>query len=110
MGIPEELYKVVTDNFVKELCAIGRIDFVVDNLGKLKIVEFNSETPAGLVESMAIPNILKDKLNLKLVNPNENFRSDIKVTFEKILNQLQEQGEIKNIAVVTTYISDYIFQ
>ena len=109
LGIPEELYKVVTDNFVKELCAIGRIDFVVDNLGKLKIVEFNSETPAGLVESMAIPNILKDKLNLKLVNPNENFRSDIKVTFEKILNQLQEQGEIKNIAVVTSWYYEDIY-
>lgn len=109
LGIPEELYDIVKDNFVKELCALGRIDFVVDNLGELKILEFNSETPAGLVESIAIPEIMKDKLDLDLVNPNKNFRLNIKNTLKKILRQLEEQGKIKNIAVVTSWYYEDIY-
>ena len=109
LGIPEELYKVVTDNFVKELCAIGRIDFVVDNLGKLKILEFNSETPAGLVESIAIPKSLKEKFNLNVLNPNSYFREEIENTFKNILEQLQKQDKVENIAVVTSWYYEDIY-
>lgn len=109
LGIPKKLYKIVDDSFVKELCALGRIDFVVDNFGHLKILEFNSETPAGLVESMGVPLILREKFNLGYKNLNENFRQSIKDTLKSILKQLEKQSYIKNIAVVTSWYYEDIY-
>ena len=57
---------------------LGRIDFAIDNNGDLKILEFNSETPAGLVEAIGVNSIIKEKLNIEYDNPNENLRKDIR--------------------------------
>lgn len=109
LGIPEKLYKLVSTSLTNELCALGRIDFAVDNNGALKILEFNSETPAGLVEAMGISNIIKEKLNIEYEDPNENLRKCIRESFSSILKDLKENKAIKNIAVVTSWYYEDIY-
>lgn len=109
LGIPEKLYKIVSNSYVKELCAIGRIDFALDNLGNLKILEFNSETPAGLVESIGINSILKRKFNLEYDDPNEKLKESIKITLRNIIDELKAHRKIKNIAVITSWYYEDIY-
>ncbi|HCW54692.1 MAG TPA: glutathionylspermidine synthase [Clostridium sp.] len=109
LGIPESLYKIVEQSDVKELCAIGRIDFALDNYSNLKILEFNSETPAGLVESMGVSEFIKDKFTLEYSNPNEKFRGNIRHTLKKIISDLEKNKTIKNIAVVTSWYYEDIY-
>lgn len=109
LGIPEELYKLVSASLTEELCALGRIDFAVDNDGQLKILEFNSETPAGLVEAIGISAIIKEKLNIKYKNPNNNLKQCIIKSFSSILNDLKKHKIIKNIAVVTSWHYEDIY-
>lgn len=109
LGIPEELYKLVSTSFTSVLCALGRIDFAVDNNGDLKILEFNSETPAGLVEAIGLNSIIKEKLNIKYDNPNVNLESDIRKSIFSILEELKKSKEIKNIAVVTSWYYEDIY-
>lgn len=109
LGIPEELYRLVNSSCTSELCALGRIDFVLDNNGELKILEFNSETPAGMVESIGITALIKEKLNYEYENPNEKLREKIKEIFISILNKYSKFKTIKNIAVVTTWYQEDIY-
>ncbi|NOV74087.1 glutathionylspermidine synthase [Clostridium saccharobutylicum] len=91
LGIPKELYKLVSTFCTSNLCALGRIDIAVDNDGNLKIMEFNSETPAGLVEAIGVNSIVKDKLNIKYDNPNEKLRKNIKESFACILEEIKKR-------------------
>lgn len=109
LGIPEELYKLVSTSLTSSLCALGRIDFGVDNNGNLKILEINSETPAGLVEAIGANHIIKKELDIKYMNPNRNFREGIKKSFKFILEEIEKFKKIKNIAVVTSWYYEDIY-
>ncbi len=102
LGIPEGLEEVVLNSETEEFCAIGRIDFAIDNDGRLKIFEFNSETPAGLVESIGISNIIKEELKLPYKDPNSNFKEDIKNILSKILGDFSKKKPIKNIGFLSS--------
>lgn len=109
LGIPKSLYKVIKESCIEELCAIGRIDFALDNDNNLKILEFNSETPAGLVEAIGINLIVQEKLNLKFINPNYELRNCIKENLKNIIEELKKRKPVKNIAVVTTWYYEDIY-
>ena len=109
LGIPEDLYKLVSTSSTSALCALGRIDFAIDNNGELKILEFNSETPAGLVEATYINSIVKEKLNIEYDNPNKSLRKNIRETFSSILGDLKKIKQIKNIGVVTSWYYEDIY-
>ncbi|NRT74949.1 glutathionylspermidine synthase family protein [Clostridium beijerinckii] len=109
LGIPEELYKLVSNSCTISLCALGRIDFAIDNDGNLKILEFNSETPAGLVEAIGLNSIIKEKLNIQYQNPNVNLKEHIKKSFFNILEELKKIKKVKNIAVVTSWYYEDIY-
>lgn len=109
LGIPENLYKLVTTSLTSALCALGRIDFAIDNNGNLKILEFNSETPAGLVEAIGLNAIVKEKLNIEYDNPNEDLRKHIRESFYSILEDLKKNKKIKNVAVVTSWYYEDIY-
>jgi len=109
LGIPEDLYKLVSTSLTSALCALGRIDFVVDNNGDLKILEFNSETPAGLVEAIGVNSIVKEKLNIEYDNPNKNLGEDIRESFYSILEELKKFKKIKTIGVVTSWYYEDIY-
>jgi len=109
LGIPESLYKLVSTSLTSALCALGRIDFVIDNNGDLKILEFNSETPAGLVEAIGVSSIIKEKLNIKYDNPNGNLRKDISETFSSILEQFKRNKKVNTLGVVTSWYFEDIY-
>lgn len=109
LGIPEELYKLVSNSCTISLCALGRIDFAINNDGNLKILEFNSETPAGLVEAIGLNSIIKEKLNIQYQSPNVNLKEHIKKSFFNILEELKKIKKVKNIAVVTSWYYEDIY-
>lgn len=107
--LPESLKEVILSSDTDALCALGRIDFVLDNNGDLKILEFNSETPAGIVESIGITNIIKEELNLNYVNPNDKLKDNIKNIFRKILKDIECNKEVENIGFVSTNYYEDLF-
>ena len=121
--LPENLKEVILSSETDALCALGRIDFVLDNNCDLKILEFNSETPAGIVESIGITKIIKEELNLNYINPNDKLKNNIKSVFRKILNDIENNKNIvnaklndkpnvypiKNIAFVSTNFYEDLF-
>lgn len=113
--LPENLKEAILNSDTDVLCALGRIDFVLDNNGDLKILEFNSETPAGIVESIGITNIIKEELNLSYINPNKMLKNSIKNIFNKILKdinksrQFRHDKEVTNIAFLSTSYYEDLF-
>lgn len=91
LGMQEEFYKLVSVRLTSVICALGRIDFTIDNNGDLKILGFNSETPAGLVEAMGLNSIVNEKLNIKYDNPNENLKNYRREAFSHILVEFKKQ-------------------
>lgn len=109
LGIPDALYRLVSKSYTSALCALGRIDFAIDNNGELYILEFNSETPAGLVESVGGNAIIKERLKLEYKNPNKDLKRYMINTFSNILNELKKKKEVKNIGVVTSWYYEDIY-
>lgn len=108
LGIPQSLKELVLNSHTDMFCAIGRIDFVLDNDGNLKILEFNSETPAGIVESIGIQKIIQEELGITGRDVNKNLREDIKRSFTEILKSFSLKENIKNIGFVcTSYYEDW---
>jgi len=53
LDIPESLHNVATlQKMLGKLTTYGRFDWVFDNTGYLKLLEFNSETPMGWIEAL----------------------------------------------------------
>lgn len=109
LGIPEELYEIVLQDYIDDVCALGRIDFVVDNNQNLKLLEFNSETPAGIIESLGINEFIKNKFSIGYFNPNEKLKENIEKALVKIIDKLKRKRSIKNIAVVTSWHYEDIY-
>lgn len=109
LGIPEELYKLVSTSLTSALCALGRIDFAIDNNGELKILEFNSETPAGIIEAIGFNALIKEHVDTGNENPNKNLRNYIKQSFDNILEELKKTKDIKNVGVVTSWYYEDIY-
>ncbi|SFB43169.1 glutathionylspermidine synthase family protein [Clostridium frigidicarnis] len=109
LGIPSNIKDLVLNSHTNVLCALGRIDFALDNNGVLKILEFNSETPAGVVESIGINKIIKEELNISYCDPNNNLRDKIKNVFYKILKDFSSNINIKNIGFLSTSYYEDVF-
>ncbi|WPC41403.1 glutathionylspermidine synthase family protein [Clostridium sp. JS66] len=93
-----------TDSFL----FLGRIDWCLNEQGEWKLLEINSETPAGLVESIGISKIIQQELNIPYKNPNENMVSMIKEEFFKILKDYSKNHHINNIGILSgTYYEDW---
>lgn len=108
LGIPQSLKELVLNSHTDLFCAIGRIDFVMDNDGQLKILEFNSETPAGVVESLGIQKIIQEELGITDKDINKNLKEAIKKSFEEILKSFSLKKNIKNVGFVcTSYYEDW---
>lgn len=108
-GIPKELFKIIENDAISKLCALGRIDFCIDNEGRLKILEFNLETPAGLVEAIGINKFFKDEFSLKYENPNEHLREKTTCCMRDIIDEIEKNKEVRNIAVVTCWYYEDIY-
>lgn len=102
LGISDRLSRLVTQKLTDYLTFIGRFDWVFDSKGSLCLLEFNSETPGGLLESIAINSLVKSRLDLKLHNPNENLGKLICDVFTKIIDDYSKVKDITNIGLVSS--------
>jgi Glutathionylspermidine synthase len=102
LGIPEPLKKIIQNPCTDSFCAIGRLDLVIDMDGNIKILEFNSETPAGLVESIGIQDIIRENLDIPYANPNKYLKNNITESFSKILKDFEAVKSIRNVAFLCT--------
>lgn len=107
LGI-DSLKNVATQKLTDNFTAVGRMDWVLDTQDNLNLLEINSETPAGLVESLYINDLIYSRFFSKFINPNSNLKMYIKESFKKILKDYSKQKDIKNIAVLSsTYYEDW---
>jgi len=107
LGI-EDLKNLAVQNYTDSLVFLGRMDWCLNSRGQWKLLEFNSETPAGLVESIGISKIIKEELNIKHENPNEYMEEMLRNQFYKIIKDYEKAKEINNIAILTsTYYEDW---
>ncbi|MDP4143411.1 MAG: glutathionylspermidine synthase family protein [Bacillota bacterium] len=105
------LEKIITNSNTEELCLLGRMDWIIDNNGVWKVLEINSETPAGLCETTYISKELLSKVNTNswLVDVNTDFKAKIIAQAKKMLEEYSRSKEIKSIAIVgSLYWEDWL--
>lgn len=105
------LNKVI--EFIKEdsldtLGYLGRLDWIVDCEGNLKVIEINSETPAGLNEALNIEKLYLERLDKSFKSLNNNFESLIINEFNNIIKEYSRYKDIKTVAILgCTYYEDW---
>lgn len=108
MGFDRNIANLINKQYTDALCLIGRMDIVVDNEGNIKILEFNSETPAGLVEAIGIQQIIKEEVDISSTNLNENLKGNLKENIIRIINDYTKHKPIETIGILsTTYFEDW---
>lgn len=104
----EALKKIAATKHTNEFLFLGRLDWCLNDRGQWKLLEINSETPAGIVESIGLSRIIKEELNIQYENPNENMVSIIREEFLKILKDYEKINPIINIGILSsTYYEDW---
>lgn len=91
------------------LFCIGRLDWIVDYNGNLKLLEINAETPAGLNEAMEIEKLYLERLkDDNLVSFNSNMGELILEKVKSIISYYSNKKEIKTVAILgCTYYEDW---
>jgi len=108
LGIAEELIPLVSKQLQNTLSFLGRFDFVFDNVGRLKLLEFNSETPAGIIESIGLNSLIKDTVKITYRNPNENMAQQLKNQLNQIIGIYKNKSTINNIGFASlAYPEDF---
>ncbi|MGA8942271.1 MAG: glutathionylspermidine synthase family protein [Thermoactinomyces sp.] len=90
LGIPEEAFAAVR----QPLCVdwptvIGRFDFANTPQG-LKMLEFNSDTPTGIVEAFYVNGCVCKALDY--MDPNEGMDDHLSNAFARVISRYQEEG------------------
>ena len=96
--ISETIASMIKSELNTELSFIGRLDWAVASDGSLKLFEFNSETPAGIIESIRVNEIVHKNIYNDYTNPNENLEGLIKSCMQSIIGS----KKIKNIGIVAS--------
>ncbi|SHK19904.1 Glutathionylspermidine synthase [Clostridium cavendishii DSM 21758] len=106
----EDLKEFLNQEKFRELCFIGRMDFIIDKCGNLKVLEINSETPAGIIEAINIQGeyFNEIKANNELIDPNKVLKEKLKVNARNIINKYKNEIKVETIAILgTTYYEDF---
>ncbi|MHC9541226.1 MAG: glutathionylspermidine synthase family protein [Vulcanimicrobiota bacterium] len=101
LGIPDSLRESVCSSFSERLTFLGRMDWVFNEEGKLRLLEFNAETPAGLMESMVLNRLIHQEICRDAVNPNENMASLIVSCFSDMMKEFSRHREIRTVGFVS---------
>lgn len=96
------------NDFTNAFTFLGRMDFILDTNNVWKVLEINSETPAGICESIHIDKLIYDYVQDKKVKRvNEELEKHIYDTANKILSDYSKYKEIKTVACVgSSYYED----
>jgi glutathionylspermidine synthase len=91
LGIPKEALKTVRARISdKEIpTVVGRFDFALTANG-LKMLEFNSDTPTGIVEAFYVNQRVCDYFGVN--NPNAGMEKHIEQAFQAIVSRYQDLG------------------
>lgn len=100
LGISDLLCSLTAQNLTDCLTFIGRMDWILDNESKLKLLEFNAETPAGMMESIVLNELIRKNCNYMYSNPNEQMKVKLRGCMIKILEDYAKQKEIKTIGFI----------
>jgi glutathionylspermidine synthase len=107
LGI-ENLKELLKYKHTEEFVFLARMDWAIDYSGNLKLLEINSETPAGLIESLYIDNIMAEELNINKPSSNKELRNKIIKQFIKIIKDYAKTHSIKTIGILSgTYYEDW---
>ncbi|MHC1747147.1 MAG: glutathionylspermidine synthase family protein [Cellulosilyticaceae bacterium] len=85
------------------------IFFVIFRRAIAEILEFNAETPAGIVESIGLNKIIKEEQGISELNTNIQLTSKLEETFKKIMNDFEKEKPIKHIAFLTCNYYEDLF-
>jgi glutathionylspermidine synthase len=108
LGIDGSLINLMVPDAENLHTFVGRYDWVMDAGGSLKLLEFNSETPAGLMESIYLNETVKERLNLGATDPNTDMKRLIRNRFGEILHSFQNHRDVRNVGIVScTYGEDW---
>lgn len=108
LGISQSLQALVTQRLTSSLTFVGRMDWVMDNQNNLKLLEFNAETPAGLMESLVLNDLILQKCGYPYDNPNRQMAESIKASFCKIIEDYKQVKSVKTIGFITSnYYEDW---
>lgn len=108
MGFDDNIVELIIKQNTEALCLIGRMDIVIDDENNIKILEFNSETPAGLVEAIGIQKIVKEELGINNININEYLSNKLKENIKCIVEDYKKIKSINTIGILsTTYFEDW---
>ncbi|SFS33111.1 glutathionylspermidine synthase family protein [Marininema halotolerans] len=92
LGLPEATWKAVRVgmNHENAVTLIGRFDFAMTDVG-LKMLEFNSDTPTGIVEAFYVNQRVCTAWSVPSPNEGEDLR--LKEAFTNYLSRLRQQGK-----------------
>jgi glutathionylspermidine synthase len=106
LGIDRKLEHLVAQSLTESLVFVGRMDWAYDTSGSLKLLEFNAETPAGLMESTALAGLIAERLGRE--NPNRDLVRRIRDAFDTILRDFSRGQTVKNVGLVSgAYYEDW---
>lgn len=106
LGIEDSLQDLVTQSITGHTAFIARLDWGVDPKGNWRMLEINSETPAGIMESIVLNDIIKSETGIKLSDPNKHLVKLIREAFSGIVNDYNQYRAIRNIGFVTPSFSE----
>ncbi|KNY26087.1 glutathionylspermidine synthase family protein [Pseudobacteroides cellulosolvens] len=106
LGIEDSLQDLITQNVTDHTAFIARLDWGMDPMGNWHMLEINSETPAGLMESIALNNVIKNELKIELRDPNRKLIKLIREVFESIVSDYSRFRPVRNIGFVTDSFSE----
>ena len=95
--LPENIYDLANINILDAITTYGRFDWVFTN-GYLQLLEFNSETPMGWVESINYTNKAHKYFD-KFLNCNKDLEAKLESSIRKTLFKYNELGK-GNIAII----------
>lgn len=101
LGIPDSIKEACNNIILQELTVMGRFDWMIDENGVPKVLEFNSETPFGWVEAIRLQNYIAQKYwnDEKFLNVNTNLAEDLKEACRKsFLKQCEKENA--SIAII----------
>lgn len=119
LGIAEPLLSLTNRRQTSSLGLLGRLDWVLDQQGKLQVLEYNAETPGGLLETTGLNKLVADALGQEYgenspmaynwgYDPNQGLKQLIQEEFIRIIQDFSRQCEIKTIGFVSsTYSEDW---
>jgi glutathionylspermidine synthase len=100
LGIDDSLHRLIRLPRTGELTFLGRLDWALTTEGSLKALEFNSETPAGLMESVVLTSLLL-KGRREIINPNDGLPAKIRESCARIIEDFSRFRKIETVGLVS---------